>query len=407
MAITNLPNPLNSQAGTTKTGVKIDANSPEVQAYMKQFPAVNLDAAIGSVLNQMNAKVAGQTPMPTPASAGTPGFGGGLASGQKAPYPYPPITSPAGPTGLGGATGGAGGLGGGDVTNPQYGSQSAFMSAFSTIMNKATKNQSLQDQKNKLIAQLYDHPLTPDELRTLSPAQQQAIQAGDKNMIEYQITSLNDIIKGRADEVKTSLDYMMEGYQMDQATAKAAQAEADKKRDDARAVIMDVVNKYSPEALAAAGITQDDIQHILDTGEVTAEFALRLSKVQTLAAAKAGTDYQSAAGKEYSDYVANETARGNKNIMSFNDYMNMDANRKARINAAGTGEKPLTEKDFYADADKMLDDLANGKKTWGEAFNYIKAKYGAPDGTIDKLLDKEKWYQTGAFETQKAARSGS
>lgn len=41
--------------------------------------------------------------------------------------------------------------------------------------------------------------------------------------------------------------------------------------------------------------------------------------------------YQSALGKEYADYVANEKSLGKKNIMSLNEYADMDANRKRSI----------------------------------------------------------------------------
>lgn len=45
--------------------------------------------------------------------------------------------------------------------------------------------------------------------------------------------------------------------------------------------------------------------------------------------------YQSALGKEYSDYVANERARGNDNPMTLNEYANMDANRKRAVTGDG------------------------------------------------------------------------
>lgn len=51
-----------------------------------------------------------------------------------------------------------------------------------------------------------------------------------------------------------------------------------------------------------------------------------------------GGGMQSSSGKEYSDYVANEKARGNNSPMSFNAYLDMDANRKravTNINNAG------------------------------------------------------------------------
>jgi len=43
-------------SGTTNDGRTINANSPEVQAYMNQYPGVGLNAAIGSVITNLNRR---------------------------------------------------------------------------------------------------------------------------------------------------------------------------------------------------------------------------------------------------------------------------------------------------------------------------------------------------------------
>jgi hypothetical protein len=62
------------------------------------------------------------------------------------------------------------------------------------------------------------------------------------------------------------------------------------------------------------------------------------------------------------------------------------------------------EQAFYKDADSMITDLNTGKKSWGEAYNYLSTKYGAPADIIDSLLNKEKWSQPGAYENQLNSR---
>ena len=47
--------------------------------------------------------------------------------------------------------------------------------------------------------------------------------------------------------------------------------------------------------------------------------------------------YQSSLGKEYADYVADENSRGNKKVMTLNEYANMDANRKRAITGVDGG----------------------------------------------------------------------
>jgi hypothetical protein len=51
--------------------------------------------------------------------------------------------------------------------------------------------------------------------------------------------------------------------------------------------------------------------------------------------------------------------------------------------------------------------LASGKKNWGQAFNYIKSRYGAPDDIIDNLLGKDTWSAPGAYETIQERRKKS
>ncbi|MDD5726295.1 MAG: CHAP domain-containing protein [Patescibacteria group bacterium] len=62
------------------------------------------------------------------------------------------------------------------------------------------------------------------------------------------------------------------------------------------------------------------------------------------------------------------------------------------------------EKAFYDDIAAAQTKLAAGTIVWGQAFDVIKAKYGAPDDVIDKLLNKDKWYQTGAYESTITAK---
>lgn len=72
----------------------------------------------------------------------------------------------------------------------------------------------------------------------------------------------------------------------------------------------------------------------------------------------------------------------------------------------GSGDDKDNEK-FFADISATLDDLATGKRQWGEAFNFIKSKWGADDDIIDSLLNKSFWAQPGAFEMQQAGRKST
>lgn len=152
-------------------------------------------------------------------------------------------------------------------SKPQIGSQTAFNLVFGQMMGHATKLQGLQDQKNKLLLQLYDRQLTPEELRTLSPTQQQAIREGNKSLLEYQIMSLNDTIKGRANENTQALQYMMEGYQMDQQ-------ELERKKTTAYNTTLALINKFGD----LSGLSQESRDAVARGEMPTQQDLIKLGK---------------------------------------------------------------------------------------------------------------------------------
>lgn len=156
----------------------------------------------------------------TPGISLKPGPLGGQQPGGTPPSQLPP---PPGNSSTSAPSGGN--------SNPNFGSNSAFGAAYGQLMGQAQNLQKLQDQRNLLVQHLYDRQLTPDEIQKLSPAAQQAVLNQDKSLVEYSISSMNDQIKGRTDQNKQSLDYMLQGYQLDQAAAQQKQQTALKSFD--------------------------------------------------------------------------------------------------------------------------------------------------------------------------------
>lgn len=257
---------------------------------------------------------------------------------------------------------------------PQIGSQTAFNLVFGQLMGHATKLQGLQDQKNKLLLQLYDRQLTPEELRTLSPSQQQAIREGNKNLLEYQVMSLNDIIKGRSDQNTQALQYMMEGYQMDQQ-------ELERKKTTAYNTTLALINKFGD----LSGLSQES-RDAVSRGEMpTQEDLIKLGrtlKEQELATKKSTQVVEVGKKKMLVDMQTGKVIKDLGTAPSAKDEESLSKEEKA----------------FFSDIDKMNDDLATGKKDWAQAFNTMKLKYGAPDKLLDTLMNKEIWFTKGAYE---------
>lgn len=131
----------------------------------------------------------------------------------------------------------------------QSGSQATFLTAINQMLSWGNKMEENRNQRNKLLMQLYDRQLTPEELRTLSPNQQDAIRRGDKNLVEFQIMRLNDVIRGREDENKRAMDFLLDGYQMDLKQAEELQREAERKKKEAESRVLDLVGKVDLSTL--------------------------------------------------------------------------------------------------------------------------------------------------------------
>lgn len=83
------------------------------------------------------------------------------------------------------------------------------------------------------------------------------------------------------------------------------------------------------------------------------------------------------------------------------------ANRSNQKSGGGDDDGKEAE-NFYKDVDAMADDLAAGKRDWGQAYNFLTGKYGTDIGNeIDALLNKDYWSKPGAYEERQKARQNT
>jgi hypothetical protein len=121
---------------------------------------------------------------------------------------------------------------------------------------------------------------------------------------------------------------------------------------------------------------------------------------------KVDTSYQIPKDKELKQLDDGTTLVFDPSTGSYTNIGNYAKPKSSSGGSTSTGEDKET-KAFYDDIANMSDDLANGKKNWGQAFNYIKSRYGAPDDIIDNLLGKDTWSAPGAYETIQERRKKS
>lgn len=122
-------------------------------------------------------------------------------------------------------------------------STSQFSNYLDTAISKLNSNSDLLNQRQLLIKQLYDTPLSQTELQTLPQPIQQAISSGDKSNIEMQLRLINDGISGRANTLNQSINYLTTAY-----NDSINQAETQKQ--DAQTIVENALNRSGSLAFA-------------------------------------------------------------------------------------------------------------------------------------------------------------
>lgn len=113
------------------------------------------------------------------------------------------------------------------ATGPQDSNSFQFSNFLQTAVDKLNANSDLLKQRNLLIKQLYDEPLSYTELQSLPQPLQQAIGTGDKANMEMQLRLINDGISGRSNTLNQSINYLTSAYKdsIDEADTKKAAAQ--------------------------------------------------------------------------------------------------------------------------------------------------------------------------------------
>lgn len=118
-----------------------------------------------------------------------------------------------------------------------------FANYMQTAIDKLNQNSDLLKQRQLLIKNLYDSPLTPQEISQLPTPIQQAINSGDKSNMEMQLRLINDGISGRANTLNQSVNFLTTAY-------KNSLDEAETKKNDAQTIIENALNRSGSAAFS-------------------------------------------------------------------------------------------------------------------------------------------------------------
>lgn len=145
-----------------------------------------------------------------------------------------------------GGSGGGQGTQNGIQNGMQSGTQkqlgtSEFANVIDSMRSKLAYNNDLINARQLLVTNLYDHPLTEQEIAKLPPNLQDAARSGDNRKIEMNIRLLNDEIQGRTNTMDQSINYLTTAYKNDLSRA-------EREKEMAMANIMDFVGAYGDQA---------------------------------------------------------------------------------------------------------------------------------------------------------------
>lgn len=119
-----------------------------------------------------------------------------------------------------------------------------FGKAMNEMRTKLSTNNDLMQQKAKLLNQIYNRPLTPDEMKTLTPSQQNAVQSNNRNLIDTEVRLVNDSIQGRNDTLDKSISYVTDLYTQQQK-------QQQDNLQQAQGNILEFIQQYGSNAPAA------------------------------------------------------------------------------------------------------------------------------------------------------------
>jgi len=179
------------------------------------------------------------------------------------PGTVPPANIPPAVTSTGG-----GPTGPATPTTPTSTTPFALAQVMSALELKVTSNNSLMSQRNPLLKQLYDQPLTAEERAQLDPATLAAVDSGDRNKIDMNLRLISDEIQGRNTTLDQSVKYLTDAYQQ-------TLTQAETQKNDAINNILKFVTQYGSNAGEAikALYGPDYIQKLKDMGIDVDQFA--------------------------------------------------------------------------------------------------------------------------------------
>lgn len=98
----------------------------------------------------------------------------------------------------------------------------SYLSFMNGLNSNLQQNNSLVTQKNLIQKQLFDQPLTPEEVKQLPPEMQTVISSNNPDQMRLQLKIINDTLQGRNDSVAKSIGFLTTSYEQNQKDVQSA-----------------------------------------------------------------------------------------------------------------------------------------------------------------------------------------
>lgn len=167
------------------------------------------------------------------------------------------------------------------LNTPEGLDPTSFQNLIGNVENKLKTNNDLVTQRGYLMKQLYDSPLTPDQLKQLPEDLQRVIGSGNKDAMELQMRLLNDQISGRANTLTQSIGYLADTYQ-------THVKDVENQKNQAMGTVLDFVQQYGSKAPEVLSSLYGPAY--LDKLKAMGIDVAHMSKITTLAQDKAEQD---------------------------------------------------------------------------------------------------------------------
>ena len=108
------------------------------------------------------------------------------------------------------------------TSSPTGMDDNSYMGFMNSLNTNLQQNNELVNQKNLIQKQLFDQPLSQDELKKLPPDMRNVVSAGNPDAMKLQLKIINDTLQGRNDSVAKSIGFLTTSYQQHQSDIKSA-----------------------------------------------------------------------------------------------------------------------------------------------------------------------------------------